>query len=78
LLTRGPVLSVKTEESVEGARSLGLRSSRIITRYILPNVFAPLLVQATLTLATALIAKASLSFLGIGQQPPAPSWGLML
>ncbi|MBB3164347.1 ABC transporter permease [Rhizobium laguerreae] len=77
-LTRGQVLSVKTEEYVEGARSIGLRSSSIITRYILPNVFAPILVQATLTIATAIIAEASLSFLGLGQQPPAPSWGSML
>jgi peptide/nickel transport system permease protein len=77
-LTRGQVLSVKTEEYVEGARSIGLRSFSIITRYILPNVFAPILVQATLTIATAIIAEASLSFLGLGQQPPAPSWGSML
>ncbi|MEZ2127312.1 MULTISPECIES: ABC transporter permease [unclassified Sinorhizobium] len=77
-LTRGQVLAVKTEEYVEGARSIGLRHSSIITRYILPNVFAPILVQATLTIATAIIAEASLSFLGLGQQPPAPSWGSML
>ncbi|WP_267549102.1 ABC transporter permease [Rhizobium rhizogenes] len=77
-LTRGQVLAVKTEEYVEGARSIGLRHFSIITRYILPNVFAPILVQATLTIATAIIAEASLSFLGLGQQPPAPSWGSML
>jgi peptide/nickel transport system permease protein len=77
-LTRGQVLAVKTEEYVEGARSIGLRHLSIITRYILPNVFAPILVQATLTIATAIIAEASLSFLGLGQQPPAPSWGSML
>jgi peptide/nickel transport system permease protein len=77
-LTRGQVLSVKTEDYVEGARSIGLRHSSIILRYILPNVFAPILVQATLTIATAIIAEASLSFLGLGQQPPAPSWGSML
>jgi len=77
-LTRGQVLAVKTEEYVEGARSIGLRHFSIITRYILPNVFAPILVQATLTIATAIIAEASLSFLGIGQQAPAPSWGSML
>ncbi|MGO7638696.1 ABC transporter permease subunit, partial [Rhizobium leguminosarum] len=68
-LTRGQVLSVKTDEYVEGARSIGLRSSSIITRYILPNFFAPILVQATLTITTAIIAEASLSFLGLGQQP---------
>jgi peptide/nickel transport system permease protein len=77
-LTRGQVLSVKTEDYVEGARSVGLRYLSIITRYILPNVLAPILVQATLTVATAIIAEASLSFLGLGQQPPAPSWGSML
>jgi peptide/nickel transport system permease protein len=77
-LTRGQVLSVKTEDYVEAARSIGLRHSSIILRYILPNVFAPILVQATLTIATAIIAEASLSFLGLGQQPPAPSWGSML
>lgn len=77
-LTRGQVLAVKTEEYIEGARSIGLRHFSIITRYILPNVLAPILVQATLTIATAIIAEASLSFLGLGQQPPAPSWGSML
>ncbi|WP_319775325.1 ABC transporter permease [Breoghania sp.] len=77
-LTRGQVLSVKTEDFVEGARAVGLGNTAIITRYILPNVFAPILVQATLTVATAIIAEASLSFLGLGQQPPAPSWGSML
>jgi peptide/nickel transport system permease protein len=77
-LTRGQVLSVTTEDYVEGARAIGLGDTAIITRYILPNVFAPVLVQATLTVATAIIAEASLSFLGLGQQPPDPSWGSML
>ena len=77
-LTRGQVLSVKTEDYVEGARAIGLSHFAIMSRYILPNVFAPVLVQATLTVATAIIAEASLSFLGLGQQPPAPSWGSML
>lgn len=77
-LTRGQVLSVKTEDYVEGARAIGLPHALIIIRYILPNVFAPILVQATLAIATAIIAEASLSFLGLGQQPPAPSWGSML
>jgi len=77
-LTRGQVLSVKTEDYVEGARAVGLGHLRIMRRYILPNVFAPILVQATLTVASAIIAEASLSFLGLGQQPPAPSWGSML
>jgi len=77
-LTRGQVLSVKTEDYVEGARAIGLTDTAIMARYILPNVFAPVLVQATLTVATAIIAEASLSFLGLGQQPPDPSWGSML
>lgn len=77
-LTRGQVLAVKTEDYVEGARSVGLGHLDIMTRYILPNVFAPIIVQATLTVATAIIAEASLSFLGLGQQAPAPSWGSML
>lgn len=77
-LTRGQVLSVKTEEYVEAAWAVGLNDGRIMLKYILPNVFAPVLVQATLTIATAIIAEASLSFLGLGQQPPAPSWGTML
>ncbi|MBP1847930.1 peptide/nickel transport system permease protein [Rhizobium petrolearium] len=77
-LTRGQVLAVKTEDYVEGARAVGLNHVEIMVRYILPNVFAPIIVQATLTVATAIIAEASLSFLGLGQQPPAPSWGSML
>ena len=77
-LTRGQVLAVKTEDYVEGARAIGLSHAKSIRRYILPNVFPPILVQATLTVATAIIAEASLSFLGLGQQPPAPSWGSML
>jgi len=77
-LTRGQVLSIKTEDYVDAARSLGLGDLRIMWRYILPNIFPPILVQATLTIATAIIAEASLSFLGLGQQPPQPSWGSML
>lgn len=77
-LTRGQVLSVKTEDYVEGARAIGLGHLAIMAFYILPNVIPPILVQATLTVATAIIAEASLSFLGLGQQPPSPSWGSML
>lgn len=77
-LARGQTLAVKAEEYVDGARAVGLAHSRILLRYILPNIFPPLLVQATLTIATAIIAEASLSFLGLGQQPPDPSWGSML
>jgi peptide/nickel transport system permease protein len=77
-LARGQTMSVMTEDYVESARAVGLGHMAIIWRYILPNIFPPLLVQATLTVATAIIAEASLSFLGLGQQPPAPSWGSML
>lgn len=77
-LARGQALTVKAEEYVEGARAIGLRDTRIIVRYILPNVLPPIIVQASLTIAMAIIAEASLSFLGLGQLPPAPSWGSML
>jgi len=77
-LTRGQALSTKSEDYVEGARAIGLGNLRIIVRYILPNVLPPIIVQASLTIATAIIAEASLSFLGLGQLPPAPSWGSML
>ena len=73
-LTRGQVQVVKVEDYVEAARAVGNPRWRIALRHILPA----LLVQATLTVATAIIAEASLSFLGLGQQPPAPSWGSML
>lgn len=77
-LTRGQVISIKSEDYVDSARAIGLPTPKILTRYIFPNVLPPILVQATLTIATAIIAEASLSFLGLGQQPPAPSWGSML
>ncbi|MEO3999313.1 ABC transporter permease [Mesorhizobium sp. CAU 1732] len=77
-LTRGQAMAVKTEDYVEGARAIGLPNTLIITRYIFPNVLPPIVVQATITIATAIIAEASLSFLGLGQQPPNPSWGSML
>jgi peptide/nickel transport system permease protein len=77
-LTRGQVLSVKHEEYVEAARAVGNPAWRIVLRHILPNIIPPLLVQATLAAAAAIIAEASLSFLGLGQQPPNPSWGSML
>ncbi|MGE5511841.1 MAG: ABC transporter permease [Bacteroidota bacterium] len=77
-LTRGQVLSVKVEDYVEAARAVGNPAWRIAMRHILPNIMPALLVQATLAIAAAIIAEASLSFLGLGQQPPAPSWGSML
>jgi peptide/nickel transport system permease protein len=77
-LTRGQVISVKVEDYVEAARSVGNTPFQIAFRHILPNIAPQLLVQATLTIATAIIAEAALSFLGLGQQPPQPSWGSML
>lgn len=77
-LTRGQVLEVKVLDYVEAARALGNPPWRIAFRHVLPNTVPPLIVQATLAIATAIIAEASLSFLGLGQQPPAPSWGSML
>ncbi len=77
-LTRGQVLSVKAEDYVEAARAVGNPGWRVAVRHILPNILPALLVQATVAIAAAIIAEASLSFLGLGQQPPAPSWGSML
>jgi peptide/nickel transport system permease protein len=78
LLTRAQVLSIKAEDYIEAARALGNPPLRIAVVHILPNALPALLVQATLSIAAAIIAEASLSFLGLGQQPPAPSWGAML
>jgi peptide/nickel transport system permease protein len=77
-LTRGQVLSVKVEDYVEAARAMGNPRWRIALFHILPNILPALLVQATLSIAAAIIAEAALSFLGLGQQPPFPSWGSML
>jgi peptide/nickel transport system permease protein len=77
-LTRGLVMTVKVEDYIEAARVVGNPRWRIALRHILPNILPSLLVQATLSIATAIIAEASLSFIGLGQQPPAPSWGSML
>jgi peptide/nickel transport system permease protein len=77
-LTRAQVLAVKNEDYIEAARALGNPHRRIVLRHILPNIAAPILVQATLASAAAIIAEASLSFLGLGEQPPAASWGSML
>ena len=74
-LTRAAVLDVKVEDYVEAARAVGNPPLRIALRHVLPNITAPVMVQATLAIAAAVIAEASLSFLGLGQQPPAPSWG---
>jgi peptide/nickel transport system permease protein len=77
-LARGQALVVKVEDYIEAARAIGAPHGRILLRHVLPNAFPPLLVQATLTIATAIIAEAALAFLGLGQQAPAPSWGSML
>jgi len=77
-LTRGQTLSVKVEDYVEAARAMGNPRWRIALVHILPNIMPALLVQATLSIAAAIIAEAALSFLGLGQQPPNPSWGSML
>src|SRR4029079_13228520 len=77
-LTRAQVINVKVEDYVEAARALGNPPWRVAMRPVMTNIAAPLIVQATLAIAAAVIAEASLSFLGLGQQPPAPSWGSML
>ena len=77
-LVRGQVMAVKELEYVQAARALGFRDSRIIFRHILPNIIGPVLVIAAGNFATAIIIEAGLSFLGIGVQPPQPSWGLMI
>lgn len=77
-IARGPVLAVVAREFVEAARASGAGAARILGLHVLPNVAAPLIVQATLALSTAILAEATLSFLGLGIQPPEPSWGTML
>jgi peptide/nickel transport system permease protein len=77
-LTRAQVLAVRGELYVDAARALGYSNRRIVLRHILPNILPALLVQATVTMAIAIIAEAGLSFLGLGLQPPEPSWGASL
>ena len=77
-LTRGLVLSTREEDFVQGARALGAGDLRVMARHILPNIGSALLVQATVSIPGAIIAEAILSFLGLGVQPPRPSWGTML
>jgi peptide/nickel transport system permease protein len=77
-LTRGQVLTVKEREFVTAARTVGARDTRIIMTHILPNVTAALVIQSSLGVAFAILAEAGLSFLGLGVQPPTPSWGSML
>ena len=77
-LIRGQVMALKELEYVQAARALGLSDRRIIVRHILPNILGPVMVIAASNFATAIIIEAGLSFLGIGVQPPQPSWGLMI
>jgi peptide/nickel transport system permease protein len=77
-LSRGMALEAKSTDWVEASRALGNPPWRTALVHVLPNIVPPLLVQSTLAIAEAIIAEASLSFLGLGQQPPAPSWGSML
>ncbi|MFP4643356.1 MAG: nickel transporter permease [Spirochaetales bacterium] len=77
-IVRGSTLSVKTLEYIEAIRALGARDTKIIFQHILPNVLSPIVIQATLYIATAILIASGLSFLGLGAQPPIPEWGLML
>ncbi len=77
-IVRGPTIVVMQNQYVEAGRVVGASSGRLMLRYVLPNVTAPIIVQATLALSTAILAEATLSFLGLGTQPPDPSWGTML
>ncbi|TFD99707.1 nickel transporter permease [Jeotgalibacillus salarius] len=77
-IVRGSTLSVKKLEYIDAVRALGATDFRIIFRHILPNVMSPIIVQATLRIATAVLTAAGLSFLGLGAQPPMPEWGAML
>ena len=77
-VTRGQILTLKQQDYVSAARMLGARDRRIMFRYMLPNAMAPIIVVATFSIATAILTAASLSFLGLGAQPPTPEWGAML
>jgi peptide/nickel transport system ATP-binding protein len=77
-LLRGEVIAVREEAYIESARSLGATSNRLLARHVLPNVASPIIIQLALALGFALLTEAGLSFLGIGEQPPTPSWGGML
>lgn len=77
-VVRSAVLSVKGEEYIEAAKAFGTSNARIIARHILPNAIGPIIVQATLSMASAIIAISSLSYVGLGIEPPTPEWGSML
>jgi peptide/nickel transport system permease protein len=77
-LVRGEILALREREFIQAARALGCDPKRIILRHLLPNLLPPLLIQSTFGLAAAIVAEGSLSFLGLGVEPPTPSWGSML
>ena len=77
-IVRGSVLSIRGMEFVEAARAVGSSDLRIILKHIIPNSLSPLIVQATLGVASAILTAAGLSFIGLGIQPPVPEWGAML
>jgi peptide/nickel transport system permease protein len=77
-IVRAPTLGVMQQQYVEGARAIGVGRGRLIARHVLPNIAAPVIVQTTLSFSTAILSEATLSFLGLGTQPPHPSWGTML
>ncbi len=77
-VVRAPTLAVVQQPYVEGARAVGAGVVRVLARHVLPNIAAPVIVQTTLSFSTAILSEATLSFLGLGTQPPSPSWGTML
>lgn len=77
-MVRGPILTVKGQEYIEAARAIDARDGRIIFKHVLPNVLSPIIVRTTMSLAQALLFTASLSFLGLGVQPPTPEWGALI
>jgi peptide/nickel transport system permease protein len=77
-IVRASILSVKEQEFIEAAHSVGASDWHIITRHIIPNCMAPIIVQATISIAQAILSAAGLSFIGLGIMPPTPEWGSML
>lgn len=77
-MIRGPVLTVKNQEYIEAAKSIDARNPRIIFKHVLPNILSPVIIKTTQSLATALLSTATLSFLGLGVQPPIPEWGALI
>jgi peptide/nickel transport system permease protein len=77
-LVRGQVLTIRTREYVEAARSSGCSNARLLFRHVMPNAISPVIVQLTLDVGYAILVTASLSFIGLGAQPPSPEWGAMI